>query len=304
MSFHDEPVLENLAPISLQHHVALRRYGASATFAVLLALLVFFHTSSVAYPNHLEYLPYVPNTPLMKSVKVTQEQVWCVDARASAYPNFVSQLRDVNDQYTARTGIRHRQVAFSDSACQVRHTMPENHQCSGCAAWVFYTNWPVTIEYRWQVGYTDWRTTQGHELGHALLGLHEQYIDAGGSIQCDTSRLDTVMSCGTGVRYPMPRDVRLGCAVLAATWCGSYGSLQCGGAGNPYYDLCLSRWVFADGWSFDPKTLVWWNPQGQPEWTACNADGLRYNLTIQGWLPPPSAFFLPSRGFWAVAGAC
>lgn len=283
--------------------MALKVIREVAIWALALFLFILL-LSKTAEANHLDYLPYVPNTALMKSVRATQEYTYCVDARASAYPNFVSQLSDVNDQYTARTGIRHRQVPFGDPSCQVKHTMPDNHACSGCAAWVFYTNWPVEIQYKWQVGYTDWRTTQGHEMGHALLGLHEQYIDAGGTIQCDASRLDTVMSCGTGVRYPTLRDVRLGCAVLVTNWCGQDGSIQCGGQGNPYYDLCLSRWVFADGWSFDPKTLIWWNPQAQPEWTACNQDSLRYNFTIQGWMPPASAFFLPSRGYWAVAGTC
>ena len=272
--------------------------------AALFFLGLFLIFTAPAAANHLEYLPYVPNTALMKSVKATQEQVWCVDARASAYPNFVTQLRDVNDQYTARTGIRNRQVAFTDSSCQVKHTMPDNHACSGCAAWVFYTNWPVEIQYKWQVGYSDWRTTQGHELGHALLGLHEQYNDSSGGIGCLTDRVWTVMSCGTGVRYPTVRDVDLGCAVLITSWCGKDGSLQCGGSGNPYYDICLSRWVFADGWSYDPKNQQWWNPQGQAEWTACNTDSLRYNFTIQGWLPPGSAFYLPGRNYWAVAGAC
>lgn len=172
--------------------------------------------------DHNVYLPLVPNTPIIQQVIKAQEFTWCVDSRAAAYPSFVTQLRDVSDQYTARVGIKQRQVDYSDPACQVRHSMPDNHGCgSGCAAWVYYANWPVLIEYKWQLGYTDWRSAQGHELGHALLGLHEQYRDSSGSIAC-TGRQDTVMDCGGSppVRYPQNIDTSRGCAIIATPWCG------------------------------------------------------------------------------------
>lgn len=71
-----------------------------------------------------------------------------------------------------------------------------------------------------------------------------------------------------------------------------------------YWDRCISRWVAADGWSFDPVTLQWHNPTGVAEWTPCNQDSLRWNLEANAWFPPGSAFFEPSRGFWSLAGAC
>jgi hypothetical protein len=275
------------------------RYVAIFLLSFCLFLLLLSRT---AEGDHNVYLPLVPGTPLMQQVIKAQEYTWCVDARAAAYPNFVSQLRDVADEYTKRTGIKHRQVAL-DSSCQVQHLMPDNHGCSGCAAWIFYANWPVKIEYKYTLGFTDWRTTQGHELGHGLLGLHEMYRDSGGGIGC-TGRQDTVMDCGSGVRYPTSLDVSRGCAIINTLWCGKDATIVCGGSGEPYWDACTQRWFFADGWSYEPATRDWWNPQGQREWTACNADNLRWNYLIQAWFPPPSAFFLPSRGYWASAGPC
>jgi hypothetical protein len=184
------------------------------------AIALTFFCVQKAEADHNTFLPLVPNTPIMRQITQAQEYTWCADARASSYPNFLTQLRDVNNQYTERVGIRHREVSFSDSGCQLRHTMPDNHGCSGCAAWVYYANSPVLIEYKWQLGYQDWRSTIGHELGHALLGLHEQYRDSGGSIAC-TGQQWTVMDCGSGVRYPQPWDVVNGCYLIATSWCGN-----------------------------------------------------------------------------------
>src|SRR3990167_9308700 len=95
-----------------------------AAFSVI-AVVVFFTSPRSAYSDHLVYLPLIPNTPLMQRVIAEQEHTWCVDSRAAAYPGFIDQLQDVNSQYFERVGIRHRQVAFSDPACQVKHAMPD-----------------------------------------------------------------------------------------------------------------------------------------------------------------------------------
>lgn len=274
-------------------------FAAIAVGAALLAAALFF--TAPAEASHNIYLPLVPNTPLMKQVIKTQEYKWCADARTSSYPNFISQLTDVTNEYTKRVGVRAQQVPFSDPSCMVKHTMPESFSCgTGAAACIYYANWPVTVEYKYTLGYTDWRSAQGHELGHGVLGLHEQYHDSGGVIQC-TARQDTVMDCGSGVRYPTVLDVERACAIIQTAWCGNDGTAVCQSTG---WDPCRQRWAFADGQSYDPVTGIWWNPLGQPEWTACNSDGLRWNFTVQAWFPPPSAFYIPSRGFWTSAGAC
>ena len=240
-----------------------------ATLCILLSLLLLATVATChdqAEADHQVYLPLVPNTPLMQEIIRTQEYLWCADARASAYPQFLTQLRDVNDRYFERTGIRHREVAFSDPACQVKHTMPDNHGCSSCAAWIFYANWPVVIEYKWQLGYVDWRSTHGHELGHGLLGLHEQYRDSGGNIGC-TGRQDTVMDCGGNpqVRYPQPLDVQRGCAIITTSWCDQV---------PPPCDPCWdgTRWRFSDGRSFAPNSGCgeWYSAKNTLEWGACD----------------------------------
>jgi hypothetical protein len=251
--------------------------------------------------DHNVYLPYVPGTPLMQQVIHGQEHVYCLDARASAYPNFRAQLQDVNAQYEQRVGIRSRETSFGDAACQVRHTMPDGISCSGWAARIYYASWPVTVEYCWPLAYGDWRSAQGHELGHGLLGLHEMYRDSGGSIGCLTDRTWTVMSCGTGVRYPQAIDVERGCALIATVWCGRAPEPE---ACNPCWRDDVQRWQWEDGWSFEPGPNTFWNPDGQREWTTCNADRLRWNFQIESWLPENQGFFRPPRSYWSFAPSC
>ena len=275
-----------------------------ALLLVVTLCLAISVNSKDAGANHNIYLPIVPNTPLMQQVIRNQGYNWCADARASAYPGFITQLKDVNDRYMERTGIRSVQVGFSDTACQVKHVMPDGLSCTGWAAQIFYANWPVTIQYCWTLGYTDWRSAHGHELGHGILGLHEQYNDSSGAIGC-TRRTDTVMDCGSGVRYPTSRDVTYGCAIIRTAWCGSDGTvappppLECQAIG---WDPCGGVWRFADGWAFHPLTQEWINPHGWPEWTPCNSDGLRWNYHSQAWFIPGSSFY--SRGFWSSTGGC
>ena len=239
-------------------------------WALLLALFLSAILSivfvAVARADHNVLLPLVPNTPLIQRIIQTQEVLWCVDSRASNWPNFVSQLRDVNDQYFERVGIRHRQVDFTDPSCQVKHTMPDNHGCSGCAAWVYYANSHVLIEYRYQVAYVDWRTTQGHELGHALLGLHEQYRDSGNNIAC-TGKQWTVMDCSSGVRYPQQWDVDNGCAAIGTTWCGQAPAppppsewAACDPSWGGWWNSAIERWVAQGSSFFDPVTGAWASP--------------------------------------------
>lgn len=267
---------------------------------LLLALapgLSLWLAGDAARADHNLYLPLVPNTPLMQSIKATQEVLWCVNDRAAAYPNFVDQVRDVNDQYTQRTSIKHRQVAWGTPAstgCQEQHNMAWGLQCGGCAAHVFYANWAVVIEYKEDLLFTDWRTAIGHEIGHARLGLGERYRDSGGTIGCDSglqgmiNRLGyaSVMSCGTGVMYPQPFDVTNGCAALATSWCG-----QAPAQTFPFWDGTF--WVFADGAKFKPNAGCgeWYLPDGRLEWGACDPSwGARWQDILKCWISPTTAF--------------
>lgn len=280
----------------------------------LLGLLLFIGAASRdASADHNVFLPGLP-TWLIQQIQADRMQVWCVDSRAANYPGFVDQLWDVNDRYAERVGIGHRLVAFDDPACRIKHTMPVGISCNGWAGRIWYQLAPVVVEYCAVLGYSDWRTVQGHELGHGLLGLHEQYRDSGGTIQC-TGRQDTVMDCGSGVKYPTERDVYYGCQVLATWWCGQAWGIECNTSSGSW-DPCTSRWYHDGGWSYDPQTQWWWNPHGVPEWTACNQDRLRWNLWLDAkadgaidgsggaWFPEGSGFFEPERGFWSYNRGC
>ena len=241
------------------------------TMIAIAVLLIMAYCAGKAEGHHNgAYLPLVPNTPLMQSIKATGEFTWCVNASAEVYPGFVAQLKDVNDQYTARVGIKHRQVAWGTPAstgCQEQHNFINGLQCGGCAAHVFYASWPVVVEYKMDLAFTDWRSTAGHEGGHSRLGLHEQYDDS--TFTCLSDRTWTVMSCNTFVRYPQPFDVTNGCAVLATSWCGK--APEPPPCGNPCWTG--SRWMFADLWSFEPSSNIWYRPDGIATWINCNTGG-------------------------------
>ena len=260
------------------------------------AALILLHSAPVA-ADHNTYLPLAGQTWMAQQIKATQEQVWCADARATAYPSFITQIRTVNDQYTARAGIKHRQVDFNDPSCQIRHTMPDQHGCSGCAAWIFYANKPVVIEYKYQLAYVSWESTIGHELGHGILGqLHERYIDSGGSIQCGgPERGLVVMDCGPPyVRYPTTLDVSRGCAIIVTAWCR-----QAPAQTFPFWNG--SRWVFEDGWSFVPNSGCgeWYMPDGRLAWGACASWGGRWNDLVQIWTMPTSTYHPASNTWWS-----
>lgn len=165
----------------------------------------------VAEQHHQYRLPVIPDTPAVHSLWQTGEWTYCLDARASAYPNFRAQVQQVLGAYFDVLAIDSREVPWG-VGCQLQFWMPDDPGfCSGCAANVFYANWPVRINFKWQLGFVYWTGTVGHETGH-ITGLHEQYIDSG-SIRC-TGRTDTVMDCGShvnlpplGVWFPQPLDV-------------------------------------------------------------------------------------------------
>ena len=150
--------------------------------ATLLVIFLFALRLSLVSANHLVLLPIVPNTPLIQQEIAKDEVTWCVNSTGTSYPGFVDQLTDVHNQYEVRVGVRNRQVEWgtpTTTGCMIQHNLIYNHQCgAGCAAWVYYANWPVVIEYKVELGYTDWRSAQGHELGHALGLDHVEDEDA------------------------------------------------------------------------------------------------------------------------------
>jgi hypothetical protein len=196
------------------------------------------------------------------------EVTWCLNTRAANYPGFRAQTVEVMDAFARELGLTHREVAYPaarDASCNVRHDMPDSHACAGCAAWILTQNWPVVVEYKWQLSYVSWRTTIGHELGHGLCLLDEHYdkqgfrsyvLTFGGWIH----GLPTVMDVGThqvqgympfGIWFPTPE----------------YDSHRCRETLSPPF---VSAWA---GRHPDGTPFVWY----------CNTDRRATRVTFVYW---------------------
>ena len=294
------------------------------------------HTGRPCGPGGREVcLPLQP-TVAVNTLRATGELTWCVNARANSYPNFVSQIHETNNAAKAVTGFGHRQIpgtfetdALAGAAgCQVWHSMPPTHGCSGCAAWVHYANWPVIIEYKWQLGYTDWKTTIGHEMGH-VYGLHEHYDDdkflshrgtygywAHGYVVSPGSATDspTVMDFGTGQWALQPYDVKHICQLVDRNGEVFVG---CGFNAPPPPPPCVPTnsvpcwtfthttrwaWLFENGVSCEILSdggCNWYAPDGQLAFTNFHAWGGWFSPLIDAWIPVGNSFF--KYGAWHMA---
>jgi hypothetical protein len=243
----------------------------------------------IAEADHNIFLPGASSTSLVTSIRSTQLVKWCANPAAHNYPNFIAQVEDVQAEYTKRVGIKFEKVAFGSLAatgCKLQHNMQE-FSCSGCAAHIFYANDPVVVEYKPSLGYTDWRSAIGHELGHGLLGLHERYRDSTGSIGCGGPEVGlTVMDCGSPfVRYPTTLDITRGCTVLTTSWCGTKPEPV-----YPYWDAARGCHDYGY-WCYNPALNEWFDPAGISEWEPWVA-GQVYNRRTQTfyWTLPVSYY--------------
>lgn len=67
-----------------------------------------------------------------------------------------------------------------------------------------------------------------------------------------------------------------------------------------YWDHCQNRWVNASGWTFDPVTMIWARPNGQPEWGACDLSWMGcWNIGVNRWVNRDAALFDPVDGSWS-----
>lgn len=200
------------------------------------------HHTGVACPgtvNRNICLPQMDRSIALQTLNATGQLTYCLNARASNYPGFRRQVRDILNQHQDVLGIQWIEIQGTYETpeqaravgCQVQHNMPETHGCTECAAWVHYLNWPVLIEYRWQVGYNStngWYTTIPHEVEH-IYGLHEHYDDANfrsyrgtygnwahglDSSPGSASDSPTVMDFGTGVYQLAAYDIKQVCGIV------------------------------------------------------------------------------------------
>lgn len=279
-------------------------------------------------PGRAVCLPYADSSFAVKTLQSTRTLTYCFDQRAANYPNFISQVRSVNANHEAAIGIDWVElsgtyatsVAAKAAGCQVLHSMPDNHGCSGCGAWVHYLNNPVLIEYRWQAGYTDWRTTIAHEQTH-IYGLHEHYDDANfRSFRNTYGRWAHALSSDPGTTSDAPTVMDSGVgAFLNGDWLTDYDlkyvcqnidprSLYFVGCGYqqevtwPQWNG--TRWVFEDGRSYLPNTGCgeWFNAANQRTMAQCDdAWGGRYVVVGSDgvWLHRGTPVFTFNE-WWAV----
>ena len=197
---------------------------------IALAVTVMYIPSALFKGNpvsasHHTFLPGLPS-PLISHVLEGNSITYCLDQRAEGYPNFPAQVVEVFDSFEEKFGMEFTKVPWSTNgdSCNYQLSMYNFFVADGSrvAAHVYYLNWPVLAEFRPILGYVRWHSGISHETGHAVLGLHEQYIDFGNPLACDNgetgmqSRLGyaTIMSCGTFIWVPTARDVEVTCSMF------------------------------------------------------------------------------------------
>lgn len=123
-----------------------------------------------------------------------------------------------------------------------------------------------------------------HEVcGHAILTWNEQYCLGGETIGVcrgapqftSTPNWADIMNTGPESRHDLTiiedeRADRTLYAILLA--CSSIG-----------YDECTGRWRYADGWSWEPSTGIWYDPLNRARFGSCNADQLRLDMLDTHW---------------------
>lgn len=162
-------------------------------------------------------------SPFTKTQLIAQGYfTWCLNSRASNYPGFRAQMNATMGKFAETLGIDSYEVPYAtNGSCHVRNDMPDVHKCNGCSAWIYTQNFPVVVEYKWQLQYVNWNSTIGHEFGHGVCLLDEHYDKAAFTSWILTkgywqNGAPTVMDSGTpylpeyaplGIWYPTPYDV-------------------------------------------------------------------------------------------------
>lgn len=308
------------------------RYIAIFTLAFCLFLLLF---SGPAKADHgvvrcggtgeraciLTFSPFVE-----RIIKAQGEITYCFNQRASNYPGFRQQVRTVTERQAAQLQVTSREVAYppsqSDQSCTVRHDMPETHGCGGCGAWIYLGSYPMVIEYRWQVGYTRWDSTIGHEQGHGFCLIDEHYwkqgfksfiLEFGYWIHGAPS----VMDSGTwalpefaplGIWYFTDYDLDRCEETIGRDLDGSVCPL---GPIDPswggVWDNCAGLWLGPDSfpWNYSPSKNEWFDRDGVSEWCCQQPYGGIYNRRLEVWRwEIPTVWHWKAETGWLCAERC
>ena len=140
-----------------------------------------------------------------------------------------------------------------------------------------------------------------HEVaGHAVGSWNEQYQVCGASCNFAPSPgWRDFMGTGELSRHGF-EDIELG------RWARTMWEIEpesCPGPIHPsglYWDACRQAWVNDGGWFFTPMDGIWHQPDGTPEWGACdliNRDC--WNFRAQSWVFAGSLLFDPRSGVFS-----
>lgn len=312
---------------------------ASATLIAILVILSFganitsSHHTGVACgaasnlaTGDARCLPLMDRSWAVSELRATGQLTWCMNNRASTYPNLRTQIREVLANHESSIqgidwieigGIYETPTAALNAGCQVQMNMPEVHGCPECGGWIHYLNRPVLIEYNPHRGITFFQTTISHEVEH-LYGVHEHYDDANFLSHRNTYGIwahglnrspgtatdaPTVMDFGTGVWRMTAYDVKYTCQSIdrqSAIFRGC-GAVQepepvvCVGQPDSFgnrYNSCNIWWEASDGNLF--LLTVPYPETGQLGWwlfSACSSNGWRYTGLNKTWLQANNSMY-------------
>ena len=224
---------------------------------------------------------------------------YCVNSAGVQYPGFSVQVDKVLAEYTKRLGVTFTRVShgsMSSTGCQYQLNMQE-FSCNGCAAHIYYANWPVISEYKPSLGYTSWESAISHETGH-LFGLHERYRDSSGAIGCGGPEAGlTTMDCGYPyIAIPMPLDISRICTMtLVTSWCAA--------APEPIYPIWTGSCWFFGYWCYGPAQNEWFDPQGVSEWQPW-VNGQVFNRRTGEFYWEYSSWYHWNGSFWECLDRC
>lgn len=142
-----------------------------------------------------------------------------------------------------------------------------------------------------------------HEFpGHGIGTWDEGYYKNGsfGSVP----GLIDFMNTGPDSRYVWPpNDVDRFCRTLYDICGEAPAPVVCATLG---FDPCTGRFFQGDGWSYDPVTAKWIDPQGRERFGPCNSDRLRLDLLDTHWwrIPGQNLGFDYSISQFVVVPSC
>ena len=282
---------------------------AGLLFAFLVSMGVGYSIAQAFTPwNQRLYPGGSYNTPMIAKVTATSTMTWEVTdsfgwngwadvvGRAidtsSSYENSLGRIYNRYLQGENRGQIVIRRANAGESPDIINHAVTTAFLEAKCGDWAtacvyLFNPLPVPAYYKAAAMITWPFESQSavvqHEDNHALARSCDQYrggcpLASTGQYESQvicTGNPDTLMDCGGAARYAQRFDYDT--FVLAYPPTAPFLQVQVPPppcvptAGSPCW--VDGRWRFADGWSFEPSSNVWYRPDGAATWINCNAGG-------------------------------